>query len=90
MRLDKYLKDSRLIKRRTIAKQMCDAGKVAVNEKIVKAGTDVFEGDKITVEYATMFYTVEVVTLNVNPSKVAAADSYKEISRVMKEKTDKE
>jgi len=86
MRLDKFLKDSRLIKRRTIAKQMCDAGKVAINSKIAKAGTDVFEGDRVTVEYATMFLTVEVLTLKISTSKVAAADCYKEINRELKNK----
>ena len=86
MRLDKFLKDSRLIKRRTIAKQMCDAGKIAVNGKIAKAGTELIAGDMLRIEYATMFYTVEILTVKVNPSKVAAGESYKEISRELKPK----
>jgi ribosomal 50S subunit-recycling heat shock protein len=48
MRVDKFLKNSRLIKRRTIAKEACDAGKVEINGKLAKAGSEVKEGDEIT------------------------------------------
>ena len=48
MRLDKYLKVSRLIKRRTVANEACDAGRVTVNDKVAKASTDVKVGDVIT------------------------------------------
>lgn len=51
MRLDKYLKVSRLIKRRTIANEACDAGRVLVNEKEAKASTSVKTGDTITIQF---------------------------------------
>ena len=50
MRLDKYLKVSRLIKRRTIANEACDAGRVMINDKVAKASTDVKVGDVIEIE----------------------------------------
>ena len=51
MRLDKYLKVSRLIKRRTVANEACDAGRVTINGKPAKAGTEVKVGDKITISF---------------------------------------
>lgn len=84
MRIDKFLKDSRLVKRRTIAKQMCDAKKIVVNGKPVKAGHEVKIGDLIRVEYAKMFYTIEIESLNISLSKATAAECYKEISKEMK------
>ena len=51
MRLDKYLKVSRLIKRRTVANEACDAGRVLINDKPAKAGTAVKEGDIITIQF---------------------------------------
>ena len=50
MRLDKYLKVSRLIKRRTIANEACDAGRVTVNDKVAKASTDVKVGDEVIIK----------------------------------------
>ena len=55
MRLDKYLKVSRIIKRRTVANEACDAGRVMVNDKVAKAGTDVKVGDVIEIEYAVIY-----------------------------------
>ncbi|HSP46694.1 MAG TPA: RNA-binding S4 domain-containing protein [Clostridiaceae bacterium] len=52
MRLDKYLKVSRIIKRRTVAKEACDGGRVKINEKVAKAGTEVKEGDIIEISFA--------------------------------------
>ena len=51
MRLDKYLKVSRLIKRRTVANEACDAGRVLVNDKVAKASVNVAVGDKITIQF---------------------------------------
>lgn len=84
MRLDKFLKDSRLIKRRTIAKQMCDAGKVSLNGKRAKAGIDVVIGDEITIEYAKLLLTVVVRSLHVNTNKDLAQEAYEEIKRESK------
>ena len=51
MRIDKFLKNSRLIKRRTVAKDACDGGRVMVNGKVVKAGATVAEGDTVTITF---------------------------------------
>ncbi len=64
MRLDKYLKVSRLIKRRTIANEACDAGKVAVNGKIARASYDVKIGDEIEITMGTRVIKVEVTSIN--------------------------
>jgi len=84
MRLDKFLKESRLVKRRTIAKQMCDAGKVKINGKKAKASQDVQVDDTITLEYKTIFLDVQVVSLRVGSSKDAAKESYRELGRSQK------
>ncbi len=60
MRIDKFLKNSRLIKRRTVAKEACDGGRIAVNGKVVKAGADVKAGDEITITFGTKEVTVRV------------------------------
>lgn len=84
MRIDKFLKDSRLIKRRAIAKQMCDAGKIKINGKTVKASATVMVDNEITIEYAKMIYTVKVSSLHINASKALAASCYEEITKIMK------
>lgn len=60
MRLDKYLKVSRLIKRRTVANDACDAGRVMVNDKVVKASYDVKVGDVIEIQFGNKAVKVEV------------------------------
>ena len=60
MRLDKYLKLSRLIKRRTVANDACDAGRVMVNDKVVKASYDVKEGDIIEIQFGQKNVKVKV------------------------------
>ena len=80
MRLDKYLKNSRLIKRRTIANEACDAGKVVVNGKVARASYDVKEGDRITVRFGERALTVEVVSVQENAGKAEAATLYREIA----------
>ena len=60
MRLDKYLKVSRLIKRRTVANEACDAGRVLINGNVAKAGTNVKVGDKITIQFGNKETNVEV------------------------------
>ena len=61
MRLDKYLKISRLIKRRTVANEACDAGRVLINEKEAKASTNVKQGDIITINFGNKEIKVEVL-----------------------------
>lgn len=63
MRLDKYLKVSRIIKRRTVANEACDAGKVEVNGKIARASYDVKEGDEITVSLGSNVKKYRVLTV---------------------------
>ncbi len=64
MRLDKYLKVSRLIKRRTIANEACDAGRVSVNGKAARASYDVKVGDKIVISFAGHTVSVEVLSVS--------------------------
>ena len=74
MRLDKFLKVSRLIKRRTVANEACDAGRVEVNDKVAKAGTEVKIGDTITVHFGERTVRVEVVAIEDNARKEAARE----------------
>ena len=80
MRLDKYLKVSRLIKRRTIANEACDAGRVFVNDKVVKASYDVKVGDKITIVFGNKESKVEVLSIVDVIRKEEAENMYKFIN----------
>lgn len=77
MRLDKYLKVSRLIKRRTVANDACDAGRVMVNDKVVKASYDVKVGDVIEIGFGNKTVKVEVTDIVETTKKEAARDMYK-------------
>ncbi len=79
MRLDKYLKVSRLVKRRTLAKDICDAGKVLINDKTAKAGSEVKLGDKIALNFGHKTITVEIVEIKENVPVAKAQDLYKVI-----------
>lgn len=79
MRLDKYLKVSRLIKRRTVANEACDNGRISVNGRVVKASYDVKTGDKIEISMGTRTVTVEVLQVAENVRKDDAAGMYKEV-----------
>lgn len=63
MRIDKFLKNSRLIKRRTVAKEACEQERILVNEKIAKPGTDVREGDIIHIQFGNSSVKVKVLRL---------------------------
>lgn len=76
MRLDKYLKVSRIIKRRTVANEACDAGRVLINGKVVKAGTEVKVGDVIEVQFGNNPIRVKVKAISENPRKEEAAEMY--------------
>jgi ribosomal 50S subunit-recycling heat shock protein len=76
MRLDKYLKASRLIKRRTLAKEVCDQGRVLVNGRTAKAGTTVDVGDQITIRFGHKQVTVRVESLADSPRKQDAGSLY--------------
>ena len=77
MRIDKFLKNSRLIKRRTIAKEACDQGRVFVNDKIAKAGTEVKVGDIIRVEFGNNSISAQVLNLSESCKKEDEATMYK-------------
>lgn len=77
MRLDKYLKVSRIIKRRTVANEACDAGRVEVNGKIQRASYDVKIGDKITVNLGQGSRTFEVLEISEHALKEDATKMYK-------------
>ena len=77
MRLDKYLKVSRLIKRRTVANEACDAGRVFVNGKVVKASYDVKVGDVIEIGFGNKNVKVEVNMILDTTKKEDAKDMFK-------------
>ncbi len=77
MRLDKYLKVSRLIKRRTIANEACDAGRVTVNDKIARASLEVKVGDVIGITLGAKTVRVEVLKILDTQSKEEAGLMYK-------------
>lgn len=76
MRIDKYLKVSRIIKRRTVANEVCDAGKVSVNGKVVRASYDVKIDDVIEINFDTRSIKVKVVSLDEVIRKEDAASMY--------------
>lgn len=79
MRLDKYLKVSRLIKRRTVANEACDNGRISVNGRVVKASYDVKVGDRIEISMGTRTICVEVLLVAETVKKDDAAAMYKEV-----------
>ncbi len=79
MRLDKWLKVSRLIKRRTVANEACDNERVSVNGRTVKAGYDVKVGDKLELKFGASTVKVEVLMVADNVGKADAAAMYREI-----------
>ena len=79
MRLDKYLKVSRLIKRRTIANEACDHGRVLVNGKPVRASYAIKVGDKIEIQLGARVTSVEVLSITEHAPKDMASAMYREI-----------
>lgn len=77
MRLDKYLKVSRLIKRRTIANEACDAGRVFINDKPAKASTNVKVGDVIAISFGNKEVKVEVLDISETVRKEEAKDMFR-------------
>lgn len=80
MRLDKYLKVSRLIKRRSVVNDACDAGRVMVNGKQAKAGTSVKEGDIIEVQFGNSTLKAEVLQIVDTTRKEEAKEMYRLLS----------
>lgn len=79
MRLDKYLKVSRLIKRRTVANEACDSGRVTVNGKVVRASYDIKVGDEITITFGAKPLSVKVLEVKDTAFKDAARTMYEVI-----------
>ena len=77
MRLDKYLKVSRLIKRRTVANEACDNGRVMINDKIAKASTEVKVGDVIKISFGNKEVCVEVTDVQETVRKESAGELFK-------------
>ena len=76
MRLDKYLKVSRLIKRRTVANEACDAGRVMVNGTVAKASVKVKEGDVIEIQFGTKTVKVKVLDIKETTKKEEASELF--------------
>ncbi|MGI6065104.1 MAG: RNA-binding S4 domain-containing protein [Bacillota bacterium] len=81
MRLDKFLKVSRLVKRRTVAKEICDGGKVLINGKTAKAGSEVAEGNIITLSFGARHLRVEVLAI----FESVRAEQAKEMYRILED-----
>ena len=79
MRLDKWLKVSRLIKRRTVANEACDNERVSVNGRVQRASYDVKVGDVLEIRFGAKMLRVEVVSVQDNVGKADAAAMYREI-----------
>ena len=79
MRLDKFLKVSRLIKRRTVANEACDAGRVLVNDKVAKASVNVKAGDIIEIQFGTRSVKVEVLNVQETVKKEEAKELFRYI-----------
>lgn len=77
MRLDKFLKVSRLIKRRTVANEACDAGRVLVNDKVAKASLNIKEGDVIEIQFGTRNVKVEVLDVQETVKKEEAKELFR-------------
>lgn len=84
MRLDKYLKVSRLIKRRTLAKEVAEAERILVNDKPAKPSKELKFGDLITIEFGNKIVTVKVVSLEATVKKSEATEMYEFVSEVKK------
>lgn len=89
MRLDKFLKNSRLIKRRTIANEACDQGRVKINQRVAKAGAEVKVGDVIEIQFGEKIVKVEVLNISEHVQKGDAAGLYRVIDWDTDKDTDK-
>ena len=77
MRLDKYLKVSRLIKRRTVANEACDAGRVLINDRPAKASAQVKDGDVLEIQFGSKAVRVEVLNVQETVKKEEAQELYR-------------
>ncbi len=82
MRLDKYLKVSRIIKRRTVAKEACESGRVLINDKVSKPGTEIKEGDIIEIRFANKSLKARIISIAEHVRKEEAKAMYEIIEGV--------
>ena len=80
MRLDKYLKVSRLIKRRTVAKEISDQGRISINGKVAKSSSDVSTNDELEIRFGNKTLMVKVLKIVETTKKDEAADMYEIVS----------
>lgn len=86
MRLDKYLKVSRIIKRRTVAKEACEGGRVSINGKVAKPSVEIKEGDVIEIRFANRSIKAEII----NVAEHVKKDDAKEMYRILEGEEDTE
>ncbi|MBU5425502.1 RNA-binding S4 domain-containing protein [Tissierella pigra] len=79
MRIDKFLKNARIIKRRTIAKEACEQGRVSINGKVAKPGDEVKVGDRVQIAFGTEPMNFEILNISDNVKKDDALGLYKKI-----------
>lgn len=79
MRLDKFLKVSRLIKRRTLAKEVADQGRITINGQVAKASSNVKIGDELSIQFGQKILTIQVMSLQEQVKKEEAASLYQVI-----------
>ncbi len=85
MRLDKFLKVSRIIKRRTLAKQIADQGRILINDKVAKSSSTVSVGDVLTIKFGNKTSKIKVLELKETTKKNEAAGMYELVSEEYKE-----
>ncbi len=90
MRLDKFLKVSRLIKRRTLAKDVCDQSRVEINERTAKASSNVKIGDTLSIRFGQKRVVVVVEDIKENPRKEEAASLYRVVGEIPVPRDEKE
>lgn len=88
MRIDKFLKVSRLVKRREVAKELCDAGKVTLNGKPAKPSSEVVAGDRLALTLGRRRITVELLEIKPYANKEAASSLYQIVEDVVEERTE--
>jgi len=87
MRIDKYLKVSRIIKRRTLAKEVCDGERVQINGKKAKAGTEVKPGDTVAIDFGRRQLTVRILEVRENVRAAEAKELYEVVSETFKQES---
>ena len=88
MRIDKFLKVSRLVRRREVAKELCDAGKVVLNGKPAKPSSEVVAGDRLALTLGRRRITVELLEIKPYANKEAASSLYQIVEDVVDERTE--